>query len=245
MIRAALLSLALLLFATPAFATGMAESATDTGERTLNLMPLPEVPGLPDVRQSATSMDEATMKTARGLNPFLKIAPLVIGIPLGVAGISIVASVPIALAANDPFAAASMFNGGMGLMGGAFAATLTFDILARTLRLLLDAGPWQKRLGMLIAGSGLSIGGIVLAGVGAQQAITGAWPDGAVAGFLVGGATLFGVGMAIRIIDTVQTAWEDNDPVITMVPGRLQVKFAGVYAAPTQGGMTAGVALRW
>jgi len=217
--------------------------------RALNLVPILSVP---ELRLASRSMDEATMKTARVLNPFLKVAPLVIGIPLGVAGVSIAASVPIALSANDPFAASQMYSAGMGLMGGAFASVLTFNILARTLRFFLDAGPWQKNIELLAIGAPLSIGGYVLVAIAAQFALNGTWPDGAIAAGLAGGATMWGVGLALMMIDTLQTAWKDNDPKITARELRPGVKFAGVWAAPvtvdgatTPNGAAAGIALRW
>jgi hypothetical protein len=243
MLRSLLIALPLLLLATPVLAAPAAvDGPVVPAQRELHLIPLPPVP---DGRLPVESMDEATMKTARQLNPFLKIAPLVIGVPLGVAGISIVASVPIALAANDPFAAGAMYRAGVGLMGGAFAAVLTFDILARTLRFFLDAGAWQKDIAFLAAGAGLAIGGYVMAAVGGQYAQLGVWPDGAVAGVLAGGATLWGVGLALMMIDTLRTAWKDNDPRITAVgrPGNLQ--FAGMYAVPADRGAVAGVVFRW
>lgn len=217
--------------------------------RTLNLVPVPPVP---DLRLGSRSMDEATMKTARVLNPFLKIAPLAIGIPLGVAGVSIAASVPIAMAANDPFAAAQMYSAGMSLMGGAFAAVFTFDILARTLRFFLDAGAWQKDIAFLAVGAPLAIGGYALVAIGAQYSRIGTWADGAVVTVVAGGAVLWGVGLALLMIDTLQIAWKDNDPKITARERRPGVQFAGVWAAPvavdgavSPNGAAAGVSLRW
>ncbi|MCO4769904.1 MAG: hypothetical protein KDA24_07710 [Deltaproteobacteria bacterium] len=247
MTRVLLACLAVLLVAAPASASESSMLAADASARTLHLVPLPD---LPDRRMPAANMDEAAMKTARGLNPFLKVAPLAIGIPLGVAGISILASVPIALSANDPFAAASMYNGGVGIMGGAFAAVLTFNILARTLRFFLDAGDWQKDIAFLAAGSGLAISGYALASIAGRFALIGTWPDGAIAAGLVGGATLWGVGLALLMIDTLRTTWKDNDPVITLRAGDQGMQFAGIWAAPVDHGpgevaAAAGVVLRW
>ena len=211
--------------------------------RQLNLVPLPEIPGLPEVRQPAATMDEATMKTARNLNPFLKIAPLAIGIPTGVAGVSLAASVPIALSVGDTFGAAGLRSAGLGLMGVSYGSTLVFNILGRSLRFLLDVAPWHKDIGFFIVGASVSIAGAVFVTAGAYNA--GIWPDGATAAALAGGATLWGVGMAFLIIDTVRIAWRDNDPAITWT-GRSGPQFAGVWAAPNErGGASAGVALRW
>lgn len=239
MIRALLTCLSLLLISNPALASTAEPALEPAEERQLNLVPLP------DVRMPVKNMDEAAVKTGRGLNPFLKVGPLAIGIPLGVSGVSIVATVPIAISLGDSITANAMYRAGISLMGGGLAAALTFNILARTLRFFLDAGKWQKDIGFLVAGAAMAVGGYIFVGLAGRATLTGVWPDGAIAAAFVGGATLWGVGLTIMIIDTLTIASKDNDPALVSLPGRPQVQFAGFYAAPTERGGAAGVVFRW
>jgi hypothetical protein len=204
----------------------------------------PQLPGAAsDTPTASASAEEVKLKTARAATPALKILPLALELPLGVAGISVNNSAPIAWAAGDYWAYARMRPVGLSLMGGGFASGVLLNVVARTMR-LFTGGKWEKDLAIFIAGSALHVTGYALAWVGSSEFLQPNPP--AVAGVLVGASIAWGAGMILMMVDTLKIAyeldtqlskWERADP--------RRPRFAGLWAAPQRGGAAAGFALNW
>ena len=199
----------------------------------------------PETRRSAgddgVTVEEAKFETAKNINPFMRVMPLAMGLPLGVVGISMTASSPIAYAAGDLPAYTGMRAAGLGVMGGALGANIAFNALQRA-SVQLTGGSWSKDVGFLIGGIALSAGGMALASVGSTPTLL--VTDGAITGTLVGASTLWGFGMAFLIIDTFKSAW-DHAPTFASLDRRPRVELAGIHLAPTRGGVSGGFSLRF
>jgi hypothetical protein len=222
-----LLLLCLLLSAVPA----RAASVPDVGPK-LDLPPL----SLP------ATYDEVKVKTIREVNPFMKVLPIALVLPMGVAGVSIHDSAPIAWDLGDGVSYSAMRGAGLGLMGGAYGLGIAFNAITRTSRMMLG-GKWTDDLWAFIAGIAASTGGYVLTSIGGgAPVVTGNTP--LAAGLLVSGGVAWGAGMVFLMVDSVKTAWTLEAKLSASNPSR-GLRLADAYVVPQKDGLAMGITLAW
>ena len=229
-----------LLFALALPASGLAAGPTPGVDLDLDLDldPIPEV-----------NVKDAQLKTAKAMNPALKILPLAMGLPLAIAGLSVANTSPIAYGEGLTGVYPGMRRVGLSLMGGALATNILLNTLSRTSR-LFSGGEWQKDMAFLAGGIGAAIGGYVLVGVGTSNTVV--LPDGtllidnpgAVGGILAGASVSWTVGSLLLIVDAFKTAMDNDAQLASRATSGPQ--FAGFWVAPSlQGGASGGLAFLW
>lgn len=201
----------------------------------------PVLPGVPEPTSSSASAEEVKSEATVQIAHASRWAPIAVVTPLGVAGISIVASSPFAGLAGDSVGQLAMRSMGLGLMGGGLGAGIAFNTVARTAR-MWAGGSWTDDLGFLIGGLGAASAGLVLASVASSSLP----PDaGTQAGLMVGSAVAWNAGMLMLVVDAVKTGFVLSNQLSTAAWDGKTPQFAGFYVAPELQGASAGLSFRW
>lgn len=234
--RLSLLVLLSLLLAFP-----LTAAAEDAPEAPADSVTLDLPTSVPEAPTEQSKVREVQRKAARQINPFVKIFPLAVVMPMSVAGISL-ADTSVLVYDQGLLGSSSMRSAGLSLMAGGMALGITFDVLARTEHFFLGHA-WHERLGMFIAGIALAGTGYALTSYGTVPALHSSPAE--TVGFVVSGAVAFNAGWALLVIDTLKFAFEDSAEMASAwTPGKVQ--FGGLYAAPTpNGGFNAGFGFRF
>lgn len=183
------------------FATSAAASPASTPVPLQHAVPDPTALPEPPVDPPTESVEERDV--ARALNRPGKFLPLVLGLPLSVASVSVTDSAPIAWGFGDTTGYTILRGVGLPMMAGALTANVLINAMARASR-QLAGGRWQDEVGLFAAGTSLMAAGLATTVVSGHTAVLEV--PGASGALAVGGAVAWAGGSILLIVDSMKIA---------------------------------------